>query len=273
MVDTSTLIESYHAILAKGDHRTDGWFLMDTPLKTLGLMILYLVMLRLIRQYMVDKKPYELRSFLVVYNFVQVLGSFYIFSELLLVSLHSNYSYMCQPVDYSNDPLAMRMVSVLWYYYISKLADFVDTMCFALRKKDRQITFLHVFHHITMFPYAWIGLYFVGGGQTWFLCMCNSFVHTVMYSYYGLSALGPRVQKYLWWKKYLTQLQLVQFFAVMIHSTVNVFTPCSFPTGFSMSYLVYGIIITLFFANFYVQSYLQSKRTATSGKLNGRKQD
>ena len=37
---------------------------------------------------------------------------------------------------------------------------------FALRKKDNQITFLHVFHHMTMFPYAWIGVKYVGGGQS-----------------------------------------------------------------------------------------------------------
>ena len=30
-----------------------------------------------------------------------------------------------------------------------------------------------------------------------------------MYTYYGLAALGPSVQKYLWWKKYLTWVQLV----------------------------------------------------------------
>lgn len=30
-----------------------------------------------------------------------------------------------------------------------------------------------------------------------------------MYSYYGLAAIGPHMQKYLWWKKYLTSLQLV----------------------------------------------------------------
>lgn len=30
-----------------------------------------------------------------------------------------------------------------------------------------------------------------------------------MYSYYGLSAMGPNVSKYLWWKKYMTIIQLV----------------------------------------------------------------
>jgi len=38
----------------------------------------------------------------------------------------------------------------------------------------------------------------------------NSSVHVLMYTYYGLSALGPHMQKYLWWKKYLTRIQLVR---------------------------------------------------------------
>ena len=39
--------------------------------------------------------------------------------------------------------------------------------------------------------------------------MLNSFIHLVMYSYYGLAALGPKYQKYLWWKKYMTKMQIV----------------------------------------------------------------
>lgn len=38
----------------------------------------------------------------------------------------------------------------------------------------------------------------------------NSFIHVIMYSYYGLTAFGPWIQKYLWWKRYLTMLQLVR---------------------------------------------------------------
>ena len=30
-----------------------------------------------------------------------------------------------------------------------------------------------------------------------------------MYGYYGLAAFGPHMQKYLWWKKYLTIIQMV----------------------------------------------------------------
>lgn len=39
----------------------------------------------------------------------------------------------------------------------------------------------------------------------------NSFVHIVMYAYYLLSAFGPKVQKYLWWKKHITNMQMVSY--------------------------------------------------------------
>lgn len=48
------------------------------------------------------------------------------------------------------------------------------------------------------------------GGMGSFHAMVNSSVHVVMYFYYGLSAAGPRFQKFLWWKKYMTAIQLVR---------------------------------------------------------------
>lgn len=42
-----------------------------------------------------------------------------------------------------------------------------------------------------------------------FPAMVNSGIHVLMYTYYGLSAIGPHMNKYLWWKKYLTMIQLV----------------------------------------------------------------
>jgi hypothetical protein len=44
-----------------------------------------------------------------------------------------------------------------------------------------------------------------------FIVILNSFIHIIMYAYYGLSACGSRIQKYLWWKRYLTQAQIVKF--------------------------------------------------------------
>lgn len=38
----------------------------------------------------------------------------------------------------------------------------------------------------------------------------NCLVHVIMYTYYALSALGPALKPYLWWKHHITHLQLVR---------------------------------------------------------------
>jgi len=37
----------------------------------------------------------------------------------------------------------------------------------------------------------------------------NSVVHVIMYFYYMVAAMGPKYQKYIWWKKYMTVIQMV----------------------------------------------------------------
>ena len=70
---------------------------------------------------------------------------------------------------------------------------------------------------------------FVGGGQGGFSAFLNAGVHTFMYLYYLLAALGPEVQKYLWWKKYLTRMQMIQFVLVFLHSIQTLYYDCNYP--------------------------------------------
>ena len=60
--------------------------------------------------------------------------------------------------------------------------------------------------------------------SAFFLAMLNSFVHIWMYSYYALAAFGPHMQKYLWWKKYMTVLQLVRNLLVFKACICKVFS-------------------------------------------------
>lgn len=64
-----------------------------------------------------------------------------------------------------------------------------------------------------------IDIVVVLGGFGTFPPMVNSFIHFLMYSYYGLAAMGPHMQKYLWWKKYMTKLQIV---SIHIHLMIYI---------------------------------------------------
>ena len=58
----------------------------------------------------------------------------------------------------------------------------------------------------------------------------NAAIHVLMYLYYGLASCGPKIQKYLWWKKYLTIIQMVRYSSLTSGSACSGFLPSlSFP--------------------------------------------
>ncbi len=118
----------------------------------------------------------------------------------------------------------------------------------------------------------YFGIRFVPGGHGTLMCLINSFVHVIMYFYYGVAACGPQYQKYLWWKKYITKLQLAQFLIVSIHSIQFFFIPCDYPLFFSYWTLVYAMIFMVLFANFYIQSYIKRISRKTE-KVSDKKED
>lgn len=53
------------------------------------------------------------------------------------------------------------MASVLWVFYASKVPEFFDTVLMALKQNFRQITFLHVYHHSSIFVIWWFIISYV----------------------------------------------------------------------------------------------------------------
>lgn len=82
-------------------------------------------------------------------------------------------------------------------------------MFYVLRKKNQQASFLHVYHHLGILLAAWISGKYFPGGQAYFVGLFNSFTHAIMYCYYLASSANSEKVKQIWWKKYLTMLQIV----------------------------------------------------------------
>lgn len=92
--------------------------------------------------------------------------SFYsllVFCQSLVSGWGGQYSIRCQPIDYTNNPTAIRMARGCWWYYFSKFVEFSDTIFFVLRKKNDHISTLHVIHHGVMPMSVWFGVKFTPG--------------------------------------------------------------------------------------------------------------
>ncbi|KAK3573635.1 hypothetical protein QTP86_029980 [Hemibagrus guttatus] len=266
------------------DPRVRGWLLLDNYLPTLSFTIIYLLIVWMGPKYMKNRQPFSCRGLLVVYNLALTLLSLYMFYELVTAVWQGGYNFFCQDT-HSGGEADNRIINVLWWYYFSKLIEFMDTFFFILRKNNHQITFLHIYHHFTMLNIWWFVMNWVPCGhfvleagkmgkrkdlrefdKAYFGATFNSFIHVLMYSYYGLSAI-PAIQPYLWWKKYITQGQLVQFVLTMIQTSCAVVWPCGFPKGWLYFQISYMITLIIFFSNFYIQTY---KKKGTAAKKDPR---
>lgn len=269
------MLELYNEMWERRDVRVDNWFLMSSIWPITILTSLYLWFVKIYGpNYMKDRKPMDYKGLMMVYNLIQVALSMYMFINFLRGGWLGDYNWVCQPVDMDPNPegQAMLMAFTLYVCFLSKILDFVDTIFFVIRKKDRQISFLHVFHHASMPIYAWFLVRWVPGGQESFGPLINSFIHFLMYSYYFLSGLGPHMQPYLWWKKYLTMMQMIQFNMVFFKCVLVIsgVASCGYPWQMSLVTALFMVLFFGLFFQFYIQEY-NNKKKLKSSSSNGEK--
>lgn len=275
--DAFSSVGKLHAyIQSRTDARVRDYPLMQSPVQMTTILLSYVIFSSYIGpRLMANRKPFSLNKAMIIYNLSMVLLNAYIVYEFMMSGWATTYTWRCDLIDPTSSPQALRMIRVAWLFYFSKFIELLDTVFFVLRKKQSQITLLHVFHHSFMPWTWWWGVTLTpAGGMGSFHAMVNAGVHVIMYTYYGLSAAGPRFQKYLWWKKYMTAIQLTQFVLVSIHISQYYFMDkCDYQVPLWIHLIwMYGVLFFLLFSNFWVQAYIKGNRlpvTDHKSKQNG----
>lgn len=153
-------------------------------------------------------------------------------------------------------------------FLLSRLADFLDTIWFVLRKKHSHISFLHVFHHSYVPIVAYVASRFVPvSPNAMSFPFVNSAIHVIMYTYY-LLATYPAMRPHLWWKKYLTALQMLQFVSVLVYNIFGYFYFDHY-CGKSQQAALIGSLLsaTIFlglFYSFYQKAYVVCRRNTAA---------
>ena len=82
---------------------------------------------------MARREPYQIKGIMLAYNLFQTVFSTWMFLEGWGFYVSGNYSWQCEPVDYSNSPTAMRALNLAWWYFFSKFIDLFDSFFFVAR--------------------------------------------------------------------------------------------------------------------------------------------
>ncbi|XP_029851710.2 elongation of very long chain fatty acids protein AAEL008004-like [Ixodes scapularis] len=255
------LVDRYKYVTSLRDPRTVDWGWTENSKFMLPLALGYLYAVRFGgRRWMENRKPYKLKSAIMVYNLFQVIANTFLFVQYTRHSyLGGDYNAFCQGVSYSRDNNTMTILRLVWWSLFVRIADFLDTFFFVATKKFSHITALHVIHHFLVIVNGWLWITFGSDGHVIMPVCFNCLVHVIMYGYYFLASLGPAVRKHLWWKKYLTSLQIFQMTFVSLYMCIPLVYDCGYPWGLSLILAPQLMLVLALFINFYVQSYIFNK--------------
>lgn len=107
---------------------------------------------------MKHRRPFQLRTFLAIYNIFQVLSCLYFLVNIFHTGFEWKFLWQCHMPGYEN----LAHVKLLYFSYILKGIELIETVCFVLRKKFQQMSFLHIYHHVSTFIFTYFGVTRVG---------------------------------------------------------------------------------------------------------------
>ncbi|CAL7946955.1 unnamed protein product [Xylocopa violacea] len=245
------------------DPRTNSWFLVSSPVPVILATLSYLYfVLQCGPRYMETRRSYNLKGFIKCYNIFQIVTNAWIVYEILEAGWYSDYFLSCiREERYMKTPQGYRFTNIMWYILCLKIIDFIETGVFVLRKKQNQVSFLHLYHHVSTVLLSWICVkYFINGmSMTPFIVNCS--VHVIMYTYYFLSSFGPSMQTLTApIKPLITIMQMVQFVVLIVYS-FQAFVPGCPGQKINSGIMIVDLIINFFlFYNFYKKNYVEKKK-------------
>ena len=134
----------------------------------------------------------------------------------------------------------------------NRYLDFLDTVFIVLRKKNTQLSFLHVYHHATI-GMIWGYLLHVGygNGTAGWGAFIISVVHFLMYGHYLVTSFGIRNPL----KVFITRFQIIQFYLCLLHVPVALFLDKYIPASLCYIQMAYHVTMVALFTNFYSKTY------------------
>lgn len=172
-----------------GDPRIADLPLVHTATPMLVTLLSYAAfVLYLGPKWMEGRKPYQLKGVLLFYNTFMVLVNALFFYFLIEDPGHTLHRLLDTKFPDFNTIKTSEIsdkerVTILkcYFYLLSKVVDLLDTVFFVLRKKQSQVTALHVYHHFSVpfFGFIYLRLNAICHVLVPFAFM-NTFIHVLM---------------------------------------------------------------------------------------------
>lgn len=132
---------------------------MGSPLPLIVIFTLYFSFLNIGPKIMKERKPLNLTTIIRLYNIFQVVSCMaFSYAALNLDYNVFTATFKCLKFEENlKKGVEIKDVFVLyWYFMLLRTVELVETIFFILRKKSEQVSFLHVYHHVSTILFLYI---------------------------------------------------------------------------------------------------------------------
>jgi len=190
---------------------------------------------------------------MAVYNATQVALCGWMVYAAIAEHRRRGFSLVCNAFE----PAETGMAVVLHVFYLSKVLDFADTVFMIVKGNWRQVSFLHVYHHTSIFLMYWLNANANYDGDIYFTIVLNGTIHFIMYGYYLATAFNVHVPQLI--KKSITNAQLIQFCSMEGQGAYLLWNKCVAPRNITILYMLYISTMLVLFLDFKKKTYAKAK--------------
>uniref|UniRef100_A0A914VJ86 Elongation of very long chain fatty acids protein n=1 Tax=Plectus sambesii TaxID=2011161 RepID=A0A914VJ86_9BILA len=238
----------------------------EQRLKVLGVAVVYVLFVQLGPRLLGTTKSSSsaLRVATVFWNAANGAFSMWMLAQVTPAFLRAasrGWTYsICVVDDYYTGPTGRAA----FLFVLSKLWELGDTVLLVIG--GRPVRFLHWYHHAIVLLQVW-WTYVDGGACVRWATWMNVAVHSAMYPYFAMHALGMRLPR--WTARCITTAQIAQFLvgsivlAFVFREAILLYRPCDTdPVAIAAHLFVYLSFLVLFSHFFYV-SYVNKNKSKT----------
>ena len=139
---------------------------------------------------------------------------------------------------------------------MARFGELMDTVFYVLRKSYRQLTPLHLYHHSAVLMMCWISFKYNGMIPLIRLfLLLNTTLHMLLYGYHVLSHLYPVYKTKVHYKRWLTQMEILQFVICGIYYIVLFIKQTGYPMEWICITYIQNILFTYLFYKFYNKTF------------------
>lgn len=252
--------------------------MLSSPLPVLIATTAYILFVCVVGPiWMRSREAFQLKSVIRFYNLFEVfLAGYLLYNVNDAVGSFGSF-FDCSKAFTFGDESGTKVYQMGNFIMLVRLSEYFDTIFFTLRKKQNQVTFLHVFHHAFVPIYAYWILRTAPLRFNVYIIYINSAIHVLMYFYYFLATFQERPQpgqkaknsslalkiisQVLRFKKYVTQLQILQFVSLNFYVLYAYLQPqsCGVPSNYILANFLLASSFLGLFVHFYINSYKQNQ--------------